>query len=803
MIRPRWQKVLSDLWRNKSRSLLTVASIAVGLLAIGVVTSLYFMMNQDMSAGFYAIHPANIQIQTGLFDNSLVKHIERMDGVQTVEPARETSLQILTTAGNWNPLDLQSKDFKNAAIGRLTVIEGTAIPGKNQIVLATNHLRDLDVEVGGYVSVQNSKGEIYQLQVVGIVEDQMIGTGGAAGGFFAADERGYVDDSTLGKLGVAMSKKYNTLYITVSGDAGDAAAIQVLGESIRADLEDNGYAISRFNTRDSYNHPNKDLVNTIVVILLMLTFLIVFLSGFLITNTLQFLMNQQIEQVGIMKSIGATQKKIILLYMALIAAFGLIAFAVAVPITNFLSDRLMVYMAEKVNFTYLGKRLSLPVLFIQITLAMIVPQLAALWPITRGTRISVQEALSGIQQQTESKEWGVERAIARLKSFTRPIKIALRNIFRNKVRLILTILTIALGGAVFISVFNVRVSFNKYIDQLSHYFLADLNITLSEPRRVSEVENVLYSSSEVGYVEAWSGARVPMIRADGSTGSDINIMAVPNQTTLVSPILIEGRWLDPRDQNAIALNDQFHNQFPGVKVGDTIRLKINDRESDWVVVGFFQMAGKLGGLIGYVNLDYFHSLPEMVDNKSAVYRVVAKEPLDAAGQKQMSIRIQSLLEQNGFDVSSIATGTRITESSTNGFNILTTVLLVLAVLIALVGSIGLAGTMSMNVMERTREIGVMRAIGASNRILMKMVMIEGLTIGMIGWVGGAILSFPISLILSNGITLALFGASSQLGYSITGFLIWLVVDVLLSVLASITPARSATRLTVREVLSYE
>lgn len=803
MIRPRWQKVLSDLWKNKSRSLLTIASIAVGLLAIGVVTSLYFLMNHDMSAGFFAINPANIQIQTGLFDHSLVKHIERMEGVKAVEPARETSIQIMTTSGNWNPLDLQSKDFKISEIGKLSVIEGVAVPGKNEIVLATNHLRDLDAQVGGYVTVQNSQGDQFQLLVVGIVEDQMIGTSGAAGGFFAADERAYVDDATLGRLGVPMANLDNTLYITVSGDPSDAAAIQQLGESIRQDLEDNGYSINRFKTRDSYDHPNKDLVNTIVVILLMLTFLIVFLSGFLITNTLQFLMNQQIEQVGIMKSIGATQKKIILLYMALIAVFGLIAFIVAVPITNFLSDRLMVYLAGKVNFTYLGKRLSLPVLFIQIALAMVVPQLAALWPITRGTRISVQEALSGIQQETTSKEWGVERFIAGIKRFTRPIKIALRNVFWNKVRLILTLVTIALGGAVFISVFNVRVSFNKYIDQLSHYFLADLNITLSEPRRISEVEETLYSSSEIKYVEAWSGARVPMIRADGSSGNDINIMAVPNDTTLVKPILIDGRWLDPRDQNAIALNDQFHTQFPNIKVGDIIRLKIIDREEDWVVVGFFQMAGKLGGLIGYVNLDYFDSLPGMVANRSAVYRVVAQQPLDAAGQKEMSLRVQSLLAQNGFKVSSIATGTRITEASTNGFNILTTVLLILAVLIALVGSIGLAGTMSMNVMERTREIGIMRAIGASDRILMRMVMIEGLTIGCIGWLAGAMLSFPISVMLSNAITLALFGASSQLGYSITGFIIWLVVDLVLSVIASITPARSATRLTVREVLSYE
>jgi putative ABC transport system permease protein len=121
----------------------------------------------------------------------------------------------------------------------------------------------------------------------------------------------------------------------------------------------------------------------------------------------------------------------------------------------------------------------------------------------------------------------------------------------------------------------------------------------------------------------------------------------------------------------------------------------------------------------------------------------------------------------------------------------------------MVGSIGLAGTMSMNVMERTREIGVMRAIGASNGILMSMVMVEGVLIGLISWLLGSLLAFPISKLMADSISLALFDAPSNLGFTPTGFLIWLVVVVILSILASVMPARSAARLTIREVLAYE
>jgi len=135
--------------------------------------------------------------------------------------------------------------------------------------------------------------------------------------------------------------------------------------------------------------------------------------------------------------------------------------------------------------------------------------------------------------------------------------------------------------------------------------------------------------------------------------------------------------------------------------------------------------------------------------------------------------------------------------------VLTGFLLFLALLTALVGSIGLTGTMSLNVMERTREIGILRAIGASDQMLMRIVLVEGSLIGILSWLLASAAAFPISSLMSNSISQALFGGNAQFGFTFTGFIIWLVVVVILSVLASVMPARSATHLTIREVLAYE
>jgi putative ABC transport system permease protein len=97
----------------------------------------------------------------------------------------------------------------------------------------------------------------------------------------------------------------------------------------------------------------------------------------------------------------------------------------------------------------------------------------------------------------------------------------------------------------------------------------------------------------------------------------------------------------------------------------------------------------------------------------------------------------------------------------------------------------------------------MRAIGSSNGILMLMVIIEGYLIGIISWLIGSLLAFPISTLMSNAISQALFDASTAITYTPTGFVIWLIVVSILSIGASVLPARRAASLTIREVLAYE
>jgi putative ABC transport system permease protein len=130
-------------------------------------------------------------------------------------------------------------------------------------------------------------------------------------------------------------------------------------------------------------------------------------------------------------------------------------------------------------------------------------------------------------------------------------------------------------------------------------------------------------------------------------------------------------------------------------------------------------------------------------------------------------------------------------------------LIVMSAIIGGVGGLGLMTTMSLNVFERRREMGVMRALGATPRIVWLMVVAEGVVIGLMSWTIAALLAWPISKALGNLLVRVILHGGLDFTFESIGLLIWLLVSIGLSALASFLPAWRASRATVREALAYE
>jgi putative ABC transport system permease protein len=266
-------------------------------------------------------------------------------------------------------------------------------------------------------------------------------------------------------------------------------------------------------------------------------------------------------------------------------------------------------------------------------------------------------------------------------------------------------------------------------------------------------------------------------------------------------VITAGRWLAPGDENAIVIGNHLINIFPDLKIGDWLTIKIDNKETEWHIVGIYSITGNVSPPLLYVNYEY---LSRLVGAPGQVYSLrVLTDQHDAISQRRISDQLQTLYESRGINVGSSQLAAEFSRDQKAQTDVLVYFMLVMAALIAVVGGLGLMGTMSINVLERTREIGVMRAIGASNFDIQSIVIVEGMVIGLISWGISILLAIPITGILCFGVGMAILTAPMPTVYGATGVIAWLIFTLVLATIASALPARRASRLTVRDTLAYE
>jgi putative ABC transport system permease protein len=775
--------------------MLVTLSITVGLFAVGMIIHGYVIVTEDMAMGFQAINPADLHISTQGFDENLIERVRRVDGVVLAEGKRLLFMQMLTVGGEWQNLTIQVLPEGEQHINRIELIDGR-LPEEREIALDI-HL-EVDYVIGDLVTVQTPSGLRREIPLSGSVRDQTIGMVG--GNYFVAPTYGYITYETLPYL--HQDSHYTVLLVRLAPEL-TPEGVEVVQKEITAVIEHSGRSVTSIINLRPAAHPNYGYVDAVAGLLALLGFLSVFLSGFLVFNAMSALFAQQIRHIGIMKAIGAQRTDIIYMYMAFIFVFGLLALVIAIPLAAWASAELAEFLALRLNYPDNGFRYVSEALIAQAVIALVLPQAAGFIPILRASKISVNAAITttGIKVGDFGKS-PIDRLIGKFKSIGRPLMISLRNTFRRKSRLILTLITLSLGGAVFIATFNVRASIETHIEQVSKYLLADVSLDFERNYRINDVTSLAQSVIGVQGLEPRAMASCQLLNADGDPAESVEMLGAPPDSALIEPLMLGGRWIILGDENAIVLNEAFLVRYPDLKVGDSITLRVNRRDLHWTVVGFFQF---IGGdyLMAYVPLDYLNQVTGNL-NRAANFQIVATPEVIAAGlEDDLALRLDDAFRQGGYAIRRASTSQSLLENAAMGLDTLTIFLLIMSGLTALVGSISLTGVMGMNVMERTREIGVMRAIGATDRQVMNLVIIEGVIVGLISWVFGGLAAIPISSVMSNIINMAVFGVLGRTTFTGIGLVIWLGAVILLSIVASFIPARNAARLTIREVLAYE
>jgi putative ABC transport system permease protein len=275
------------------------------------------------------------------------------------------------------------------------------------------------------------------------------------------------------------------------------------------------------------------------------------------------------------------------------------------------------------------------------------------------------------------------------------------------------------------------------------------------------------------------------------------VIAPPIDTRLLHPRITAGRMLRPGDEDAVVVNSALAARRPETHAGGTLTLQLDGRPVTWRVVGVAREP--FSPPTAYVSAAFFaQRRPDAANSLRLALDRTDPESIDAVrGQLDASLAREGIR----------AMGSLSQAESRTGFDqhmlMIYRFLVVMAAIVAGVGGLGLMTTMSLNVLERRREMGILRAIGATPRTVAAIVAAEALAIAMTAWLLAALIAWPLTRALGNLLASTVFQSGLDVVIDPRGLAIWLAVSVALALAACLLPAWRAARLPVREAISYE
>jgi putative ABC transport system permease protein len=800
MFSVRWRKVLRDLWSNELRTILAIMAIAIGVFGVGSILGAYAILTREINVNFMATTPASATLYMDKADKDLANAVEGLPGVGVAEPRRTISARMLIGPDEWRPMLLYViDDFTSIRLATFTSEQGKWPPVDRELLIERSSLTDK--KVGDMVTIRTPNGQNRDLPITGIVHDAA-----QAPGWQDRVVYGYVTLNTLAWLGE--TPNFNELRILVSQNALDVPHITEVAYQVKDFVEQQGRVVSTVSVPKPGEHPHTDQMNSLLFFFEAFGILALILSGILVANIITALLAQQIRQIGVMKALGARTCQIAGLYFGTVLIFGIAALFIGIPLGQMAGRQYAAFTAGFLNFDITSNYVPPWVYAVQIVIGLSVPLIAAAFPVFNGSRITVQQAIT--DYGIGSKQFGTasfETMIVRIRGLGRPLLLSLRNTFRRRARLMLTLSILAVGGATFMSALNVGASWYNTIDTSFQYRHYDMEVRFTQAYPAAQVADIVNNIPGVVKAENWDQFLAVRQRADGTDGIRFNVTGLPASSTMISFPVIEGRWLKPDDTNAIVVNHELNLSTDwNLKVGDHVPLKFSDKTSEWVVVGVVREVGAPRRGLGtaaaaYVPLNYLAQVTDTGNMTSNVRIETSEHDNDYA--MSVSQKLEQQFDKAGMQRTTIQLTTERKRVLQEHLVVIVAVLMVMAILVAAVGGLALASTMSINVMERTRELGIMRAIGASTGAVLRIVIAEGAVIGGLSWLIALAIALPVSMLMGNAAGQIFIGTDLDYIFPPTAMLGWLGLISLISFVASFYPAWSAARLTVREVLAYE
>lgn len=808
------RKVLADVTRRAGRTVLMILAIMIGVMGITAVNQ----ANSQIGGTFLSItDPTAIPSITVIADTSsipastlaAVEHLPAVEKVQvrTIYSAR------WQFAGQYADHTMQIFAYPDPNAIQLWPFQVTSgqLPGPGEIMLDTRNVQQgYPAEPGETISVAAPGGQMVPLRVVGLSRTRGWGVVGSG---LNANPIGYMSSAGLAQLVSAQgtgSLRQEILLKTPDSNVVQTyqTVTRLLQQNhIHVDLKSSWrYAAGSADTQLSVTGP-LTVIQFLAVLSLVLVCALLF-------NAITTLLTEQIQVIGTMKALGGIRRRIIGSYLLMVAIYSIVGTALGVELgmvggyqlASLLGSTVQLNVGSAAVALSAGPfQFSLPVLIIGLLVGLMVPQLAALWPLWTGTQITVREAMAAYgvrlgKEQASTRAWG-----QRWQWVPQLVWLGLRGLFRRPGRTAFTLVALALSAAIFFAVQMGNASLGLAVTtEASPIVNPDVRVDLgtSAGQTVSAIRSLPNVQSAV-----------PVTFADAILGTNrLFLTGVPAEQYL--PHLVAGRWLRPHEQGSIVLNE-IAAQRLHLRVGDTIILTVNidtqpvqTAQVRWTIVGLMHASDYVDGSAdtqgtlgeAFVTPETLNGAIHRVSDFADRIIVHARNHTPAALQ-QLQAQTTAILNRLGENNTQVRTLQQLDQGFVDPLPTIYSLFDAVSLVVAFIGLLSLALTLTTSVLEHRLEIGILRSIGATGWKVGIIFCIEGVALAGLACVLGLLGGLPGGVVLIH--VLGTFLGPLDLTVSPLFVFSTLLLVLVVAIVASVGPALAASRMRISGILHYE
>ena len=795
-------KIWRDLWLARQQTWLTIMSLATGLFTLGTITGMISLQLERMDQVHLASHPSHLQVLvSGDHDDDSATAIRHLPGITAVDSLQQAAVRFRKPDGQWQQgLLMVRPEPEQQAMDLSLLIQGHW-PDDSSLAVENLSAAFTGLQMGDRIDIATESG-IHSVAIGGMVRHPLVKPPRLGGQAVLFASRATLHAWGLDSAALRQLLIQHTPPFTLEHRDEITA-------SLYAWLGGHHATIRSVMVQDPERHWGRPYLAGIHIILQGMALVAMLLACVLIFNILSAHMARQIRQIGILKALGTTTLRLTLTYLAEVELMAVMALLMAIPLAGIAAWLASDAVLALFNMDAGSFRFSAVALASMTACGLILPALAAVGPIWTGVRVPLTEALGSHGQEHHGQPDRLDRLVDAMAARMLPTleASALSQCFRARSRMLMTQSVLVLSGIGFMTLLNLVSALEGTLDHelASHHY--QVKLAFNQPQSMAILQSIIRKHDAAIDIEGW--ARHPLqilhagqpVHATGRLG--LQLMAVPAGGHLFTADIRAGRWFTSADsgQQHLVINETTATTH-GLAPGDKVEAITGNNRSEWEIIGTYRSITTQPIAVEAVYAPQEAMNDGADDDKFTSLLLASAQLLDAKTEDRLISDLEALLADKGIALDSFNTIGRehLRLYALRQFQAVIMIFRGVAGMLLLVGGIGLAGTLAVQVLQRRRDIGILRSLGTPGSAIIRMVVVEALCHAVLAW----IISVPLAWMLAKPMTETLGSVLLQVHLDqymhVAGMLYWLGIVLFMAVAASVTPALQAGRISAREAL---